>query len=189
MRQLLSICATVTLLLCHCHNPAMRLLRSCYATATLLLCSCYATATLLLCDCYAPAMRLLPSCYATVTLLLCACYGPAMRLLFCLEKDVDRSGQIWTSEDNGGQKWTEVDNVLFGRFIFDPSKAQALPAYQPTCPPKLAKAGLSTEASIGGARKGWRSGNGRPCETTPASAPEQVRGQGTGVKTKKSYEY
>ena len=93
----------------------------------------------------------------------------------------DKTGQNWTKVDKTGQKWTklpkldksgqicqnwtEVDNVLLGRFTFDPSKAQTLTEYQSTCPPKLAKVDLSTEASQGGARKGWCNGKGRPCET------------------------
>ena len=84
---------------------------------------------------------------------------------------LDKTGQKWTNLpklDKSGQicqNWTEVDNVLLGRFTFDPSKAQTLTEYQSTCPPKLAKVDLSAEASEGGARKGWCNGKGRPCET------------------------
>jgi len=36
--------------------------------------------------------------------------------------NLDKTGQ-------NCQNWTEVDNVLFGRFTFDPSKAQTLNEY------------------------------------------------------------
>ena len=94
--------------------------------------------------------------------------------LFCPGQNwtkLDKTGQKWTKLpklDKSGQicqNWTEVDNVLLGRFTFDPSKAQTLTEYQSTCPTKLAKMDLSTEASQGGARKGWCNGKGRPCET------------------------
>ena len=101
-------------------------------------------------------------------------YGLAILWLFCPGQNwtkVDKTGQKWTKLpklDKSGQNcqnWTEVDNVLLGRFTFDPSKAQTLTEYQSTCPTKLAKMDLSTEASQGGARKGWCNGKGRPCET------------------------
>jgi hypothetical protein len=75
---------------------------------------------------------------------LCSGYPLAMRWLFCPELDVDKSGQIGTTEDRNGQNWTEVDNVLFWRFTFDPSKAQTL-----TVPTNR-----STDASEGGTDEG-----------------------------------
>ncbi len=44
------------------------------------------------------------------------------------QEQVDRSGHRRTTEDRSGQNWTEVDNVLFARFIFDPSKAESTAA-------------------------------------------------------------
>ncbi|HMY56590.1 MAG TPA: hypothetical protein PK671_26710, partial [Candidatus Obscuribacter sp.] len=38
----------------------------------------------------------------------------------------------YSVRDKSGQKWTEVDNVLFGRFTFEPGKTQTLNEYQPT---------------------------------------------------------